>query len=217
MDYTLQAIVRRVQTDKLDDDEFDTGVITRFINDTQRDIFNNYELSFQEKIFAGTLPATSTMFSVPTDLALLQRAVLSNGTNVQDISSKYMPWREFVQRYPDPSANPAGDVSNWTSYAGNIILNCPQEDEQTLTMYYIRKPITLVTGTQVPEIPEEFSELLVLGAYIRCLKFNEDNDQAAYHEVEYNKMLDLLVTRYGARLSPGSVKMASSQIQLRRR
>ena len=57
MDYTLQALIQRVRIDKLDDDEFDTGIITRFINDTQRDIFNNYELSFQEKIFAGTLPS----------------------------------------------------------------------------------------------------------------------------------------------------------------
>jgi hypothetical protein len=217
MDYTLQAIVQRVKVDKLDDDEFDTGVITRFVNDAQRDIFNQFELTFQEKIFAGTLPASSTMFSVPDDLALLQRAILTNGTDIQDISKKYMPWREFLDTYPSPSSNTAGDVSNWTSYAGNIILNCPQEDEQTLTMYYIKKPIVLTTGTQVPEIPEEFSELLVLGAYIRCLKFNEDFDQAAYVEIEYNKNLDLLVTRYGGRISPGSIKMANQQIKLRRR
>ena len=217
MDYTLQAIVQRVKTDKLDDDEFDTGIIGRFVNDTQRDIFNNYELSFQEKIFAGTLPSTSTMFNVPSDLALLQRAVLTNGTDIHDITSKYMPWREFVSKYPSPGSNTAGKVTNWTSYAGNIILDCPQSTDQTLTMYYIRKPVVLTTGTQVPEIPEEFSELLVLGAYIRCLKFNEDFDQAAYVEIEYNKLLDLLVSRYGARLSPGSVKMANQQIRMRRR
>jgi hypothetical protein len=217
MDYTLQAIVSRVQTDKLDDDEFDTGVITRFVNDTQRDIFNQFELSFQEKIFAGTLPASSTMFNVPDDLALLQRAILTNGTDIQDITKKYMPWRDFLDSYPDPASNTAGQVVNWTSYAGNIILNCPQVDQQTLTMYYIRKPITLTVGTQVPEIPEEFSELLVVGTYTRCLKFNEDFDQAAYVETEYNKMLDLLVTRYGGRLSPGSIKMANQQIKLRRR
>lgn len=217
MDYTLQAIVQRVQVDKLDDDEFDTGVITRFVNDTQRDIFNQFELSFQEKIFAGTLPSTSTMFDTPVDLALLQRLILTNGTDVQDITKLYMPWRNFLDAYPVPSSNESGDVSNWTSYAGNIILNCPQEDEQTLTMYYIRKPIVLVTGTQVPEIPREFEELLVVGTYIRCLKFNEDFDQAAYNEIEYNKLLDLLVTRYGGRISPGSIKMANQQVRMRRR
>lgn len=217
MDYTLLGLTKRVQIDKLDDDEFDTGIIGRYLNDTQRDIFNNFELSFQEKIFAGTLPSQATMFNMPDDLALLQRAVLTNGTNVQDITDKYMPWREFVQHYPDPNANTAGDVTNWTSYAGNIILNCPQEDEQTLTMYYIKKPTNMTLPTSVPEIPYEFEELLVVGAYIRCLKFNEDFDQANFMEGEYNKMLDLLVSRYGGRVSPGSIKMANQQIKMRRR
>lgn len=217
MDYTLNGIVRRVQVDKLDDDEFDTGIISNYVNDTQRDIFNQFELSFQEKIFAGTLPASSTMFNMPDDLALLQRAILTNGTDIQDISKKYMPWRNFLDIYPSPDSNPAGQVTNWTSYAGNIILNCPQEDEQTLTMYYIKKPIVLALPTDVPELPEEFEELLVVGAYIRCLKFNEDFDQAAFMEGEYNKMLDLLVSRYGARVSPGSIKMANQQVQMRRR
>lgn len=217
MDYTLQAIIQRVRVDKLDDDEFDTGVITRFINDTQRDIFNQYELSFQEKIFAGTLPSGSTMFNVPSDLASLQRAILSGGDVVKDITDMYMPWRTFVTTYPEPHANDAGDFENWTSYAGNIILSRPTSVDQTLTMYYIKKPITLVQPTDVPEIPEEFSELLVLGAYVRCLEFNEDFDQAAYMRVTYNNLLDLLVSRYGGRISPGAVKMANRQVRLGRR
>lgn len=217
MDYTLQALISRVQKDKLDDDEFDATTISNFINDAQRDVFNNFELSFQEKIFAGTLPSQSTMFDMPDDLALLQHATLTNGSNVQDITKKYMPWRNFLEAYPDPSVNAAGDVTNWTSYAGNIILNCPQENDQTLTMYYIRKPKVLAQPTDVPEVPEEFAELLVIGAYVRCLKFNEDNDQAAYHEIEYNKLLDLLVSRYGGRVSPGSIKMANQQISTRRK
>lgn len=217
MDYTLQAIVKRVQVDKLDDDEFDTGIIGDFVNDTQRDIFNQFELPFQEKIFAGTLPSQATMFQMPDDLALLQRAILTNGTDVQDITDLYMPWRTFLQTYPDPNTNTEGDVTNWTSYAGNIILNCPQTDEQTLTLYYIKKPKLLTLPTDVPEIPSEFAELLVLGAYMRCLEFNEDFDQAAYVKVQYNNLLDLLVTRYGGRLSPGAVKMANQQIVMRRR
>lgn len=51
MDYNLVGLRQRVRIDKLDDEEFDSGVIDNFINDTQRDIFNEYELPFQEKIF----------------------------------------------------------------------------------------------------------------------------------------------------------------------
>lgn len=214
MDYTLQAIVSRVQTDKLDDDEFDTGIINRYINDTQRDIFNQFELPFQEKIFAGTVPSSSAMFSLPADLALLQSVSMAD---VPGFSATRMKWKDFFEKYPDNTSAEPGIPSAWTLYAGNIIFDKPTDKDYVLTLFYIRKPITLTVGTQVPEIPQEFEELLVLGAYIRCLKFNEDNDQAAYHEVDYNKMLDLLVTRYGGRVSPGSTKMANQQIRMRRR
>lgn len=214
MDYTLQAIVQRVQVDKLDDDEFDTGIIGNFVNDTQRDIFNQFELPFQEKIFAGTVPGSSAMFNMPADLALLQNVSMAE---VPGFSATRMNWRDFFAKYPDNTSAEPGKPTNWTLYAGNIIFDKPTDADYVLTLYYIRKPITLTTGTQVPEIPSEFEELLVLGAYIRCLKYNEDFDQAAYIEGEYNKMLDLLVTRYGGRISPGTVKMRSQQIQMRRR
>lgn len=214
MEYTLQAIVQRVQVDKLDDDEFDTGVISNFVNDTQRDIFNQFELPFQEKIFAGTVPSSSSMFNTPADLALLQSVSMAD---VPGFSATRMNWKDFFNKYPDNTSAEPGKPTNWTLYAGNIIFDKPTDEDYVLTLFYIRKPITLTTGTQVPEIPSEFEELLVMGAYIRCLKFNEDNDQAAYHEVEYNKMLDLLVTRYGGRISPGSIKMANQQIRMRRR
>lgn len=214
MDYTLQGIVERVRVDKLDDDEFDTGVIGRFVNDTQRDIFNQFELPFQEKIFAGTVPSSSSMFNVPADLALLQSVSMAD---VPGFSATRMNWRDFFAKYPDNTSAEPGKPSAWTLYAGNIIFDKPTDEDYVLTLFYIRKPITLTVGTQVPEIPEEFSELLILGAYIRCLKFNEDFDQANFIEGEYNNQLDLLVTRYGGRMSPGTVKMRSSQVALRRR
>jgi hypothetical protein len=214
MDYTLQGIVERVRVDKLDDSEFDTGIIGNFVNDTQRDIFNQFELPFQEKIFAGTVPSSSSMFNVPKDLALLQSVSMAD---VPGFSATKMNWRDFFDKYPDNTSAEPGKPTAWTLYAGNIIFDKPTDADYVLTLFYIRKPITLTVGTQVPEIPYEFEELLVLGAYIRCLKFNEDFDQAAFVEVEYNKNLDLLVTRYGGRMSPGSVKMKSRQISTRGR
>lgn len=216
MDYNLAGIRQRV-SEKLDDTELEVSKLDNFINDTQRDIFNQFELSFQENIFAGTLPASSTMFKMPENLALLQRVVISGGNRNRDITGLYIPWRTFTSVHPIPENMPAGDFEAWTSYAGNIILSRPMGTDQTLTMYYIRKPKTLSTPTDVPEIPEEFSELLVLGTYVRFLEHNEDFDQAAYVRVQYNNLLDMLVNRYGGRISPGSIKMANRQIRLRRR
>lgn len=214
MDYNLAGLRQRVRIDKLDDEEFDGSVIDNFINDTQREIFNQYELPFQEKIFQGAIPAGSTMVQLPSDLAQLQSQTL---TDVPGFSKMKHKWRDFFEIYPDNTAEAAGAPCAWTLYAGNVILNAPVDQEYTLTLYYIRKPILLTQDSHVPEIPEEFSELLVLGAYIRVLKRNEDFDQADYVETEYNKQLDLLVSRYGFRAADGAIKMKSGQIRTNRR
>ena len=214
MDYNLAGLRQRVRIDKLDDEEFDTTVIDNFINDTQRDIFNQYELPFQEKIFQGTIPAGSTMFQLPDDLAQLQSQSMAS---VPGFSQTKLKWRDFFQLHPDNTNETAGAPSAWTLYAKNMIFNAPTDQDYVLAMYYIRKPQLLDQDTSVPEIPEEFAELLVLGAYIRVLKRNEDFDQADYVQTEYDRQLDLLVSRYGFREADGAIKMKSSQRAVRSR
>lgn len=218
MDYTLQAIRNRVINDKLDDEEFDPTIVDRFINDTQRDIFNQYELSFQEKIFAGTLPSTSVMFALPDDLSQLQSAVITSpDEEVKDIMPTYVDFRTFNRLYPKPTVTEAGDVQAWTLYSGNMLLSRPTDVDYELTVFYTKTPKTLSLPTDVPEIPEEFTELLVLGAYIRCLERNEDFDLAAYVKNDYNNMIDMLVGKYGFRKANGPVKMKNQQIVQRKR
>jgi len=213
MDYNLVGLRQRVRIDKLDDEEFDSGVIDNFINDAQRDIFNEYELPFQEKIFQGTVPAGSTMFQSPSDLAQLQSQTMAD---VPGFSNSKMKWRDFFQAFPDNMNQTPGAPSAWTLYAQNIIFDKPTDQDYTFTLFYIRKPKLLSGDTDVPEIPEDFAELLVLGAYIRVLKRNEDFDQAAYVQNDYDRQLDLLVARYGFRESDGAIKMKNRQVNVRR-
>ena len=218
MEYNLASLRQRVLVDKLDDDEFDGGIVDRFINDTQRDIFNQYELTFQEKIFAGTLPSTSLMFSLPTDIAQLQSAVVTApDDNIVDIMSKYIDFRTFNKLFPKPSINEAGDIQYWSLYSGNMMLSRATDVDYELTIFYTKTPKTLTLAADVPEIPEEFSELLVLGAYIRCLERNEDFDLANYIRSEYNNLLDMLVAKYGFRKANGPIKMKNKQISVRTR
>ena len=218
MDYNLASLRNRVVLDKLDDEEFDPGIVDRFINDTQRDIFNQYELSFQEKIFAGTVTQGTTMLLLPSDAATVQSFVVTSPDGKQhNMIDQYLPFREFNTHYPTPSLNEQAAIGNWTLYANNIIFSAPTDNTYTLTTYYIRKPVVLVGDGDIPEIPEEFSELLVLGAYIRILERNEDFDQADYVRGQYNTLLDLLVNRYGYRKSTGAIKMKNRQVSTRRR
>lgn len=214
MDYNLESIRQRVIIDKLDDEEFDPRIVDNFINDAQRNIFNQFELPFQEKIFEGDVQEGFAMFALPEDAALVQSFVLTSPEKEQrELSHSYIRFRDFNKLYPSPMTATPGDVTHWTLYGGNVILSCPVNKDFKITMFYIKKPAKLLSGLDVPEIPEEFGELLVLGAFKRIQERNEDYDQAAVVGQEYNNLLDMLVARYGYRMSNGPIKMKNKQIK----
>lgn len=208
MEYNLAGLRQRVLVDKLDDDEFDPDIVDRFINDTQRDIFNQFELPFQEKIFQGTIPAGVTMLQMPNDVAQIQSQTLSGVTG---FANRKVDWRTFFQLYQDADSNTPAEPAKWTLYAGNMLLSAPTDKDYTMKLFYIRKPKTLTQNTDVPEIPEEFSELLVLGAFRRILERNEDYDLAGTINAQYQAQLSALVTRYGFREADGPIKMKNQQ------
>ena len=209
MAYNLVGIRERVLNDKLDDEDFDPSMVDRFINDAQRDIFNQFELPFQEKIFQGIVPSGSIMFELPTDLAVVQSQTMSG---VRNFSNMKTGFRALFASYPDVAANSPAAPGYWAQYAGNILLSAPTDKDYTLTIYYIKKPVTLQSDTDVPDVPYEFEELLILGAYIRLLKRNEDFDLAREEEKEYTRIMTQLVNRYGFRASDGPIKMNNRQI-----
>lgn len=200
-EYNLAGIRQQVLVDRLDDDEFDPGIVDRAINNAQKDIFNSYGLTFMEKIFSGTVPAGTTMFKMPDDVIpnKIQSQIIS-GTGVQsrNIKDRYIPFRDFNRIYPIPTDNQAGPIWRWSMYSGNMLLPQPTDREYTLTLYYLKKPVYMTEDTSIPEIPEEFSELLVIGAYIRILRRNEDNDLADNIEQhEWTPKIQELVEQYG--------------------
>lgn len=208
MAYDLSSIRNQVIDDKLDDTSFDPAVVDRFINATQRDIFNTYELPFMEKIDSQSLTPGDHIFLYPTDLQVLQSAVITDPDGYQrDITHLYIPYKEFNQRFPTPANNTAGPVTYWTSYAGVMYTSNPTDTTYTLELFYLKRAVTLEDDADVPSIPEEFQELLVLGAFKRILQRNEDYDMGAAVANEYNDQLDKLVNRYGFRITGGPVIM----------
>lgn len=204
MSYTLADLRNRVVNDKLDDPSFDGPTVDRFINDTQRDIFNTYELPFMEKTFEGLLPTGQRIFQFPDDCQLVQTATITTPDGQQkNIMNGYIDFRTFTQKFPTPSNSIAGSVQYWTSYAGKLYTSAPTDVPYTLEIFYIKKPKELVDNTSVPEIPEEFQEVLILGAFKRVLERNEDFDLAGVIGNQYNDQLDKMVARYGYRMSNG--------------
>lgn len=217
MAYDLSYIRNRVLEDKLDDVEFDPGVADNFINDAQRSIFNSYELPFQEKVFNGTVPLAASIVNFPSDYQVAQSMVLKadDGTSV-DITYNYLEFREFNKRFPAPDTREAGKPTIWTSYGDKLYLSQPTDQNYTLSLFYLKTPAVLEDDSDIPEIPEEFQEVLVLGAYYRILERNEDFDQAAFvkngdYADEVAKMLNRLAKRQAGKphlmSAPGRVQL----------
>jgi len=195
--------------DKLDDTSYDTSIIDRFINDTQREIFNTYELPFQEKVFAGSLPSGAYIFTLPSDYQMTQSMVLTNEGFRKDLSHQYVDFRDFNAWYPTPSEYVAGPPDVWTLYGNQLYFTRPTDDAYTISLFYLKTAKELTGDTDVPEIPEAWGEILVLGAYYRVLERNEDFDQAAFiRDGDYADMVDLMVARLSQRqsASPSTIR-----------
>lgn len=200
MAYTLATVRNRVVEDKLDDATYEPAIVNRFINDAQRAIFNDVELPFVEKVFVGALPVDEYIFEFPADFQVAQSLVLRTPElNSIDLTDNYLPFRDFNTRYPAPALSASGQPRVWTTYGDKLYFGQPTNGVYTLSLFYIKTPDELTDDAQIPEIPEEFSEALILGAYYRVLQRNEDYDLAAAVEQAYDREMLKMRQRYGQR------------------
>lgn len=201
MAYNLAGIRQRILEDKLDDTEFNPDIVDNFINDAQRSIFNTYELPFMEIQTTETLTSGSYTFDWPDDYQVEQAIIIISPTsNVKDITTNFMPWREFIRSYPNPSGNTPAMPSTWTTYGRTMYLTAPTDQSYTISLWYLKTPTPLLRDNDIPELPEEFEEALVLGAYYRILERNEDFDLASFYKNgDYTDELYRLVGRLSNR------------------
>lgn len=212
MSYTLSGLRERLLVDKLDDEDFDTEVLDRFINDAQRDIFSESELPFTEKIFTGSLPTGTHMFELPGDVSHLQSLIITDSDgHSMNIKDKQLDFQEFNSIYPNPLTNEPGRVMYWTIFGNKMIVSRPLDGEYTMTIYYNKVPKTLVADEDVPEVPEEFEEALLLGAFYRVQFREGDSDEGLLTKSEFRQKIEQMTNRYGFRVGSGPIKMKSRQ------
>lgn len=200
MSYILSDIRTKVRQ-RIRDTGYDATEITNYLNDAQNDIFNEYRLPFMEAIQpytltigvaditnGGSLPSN---FVAPIDLTLTSSA-----------SEKLLPMRDFREMdylYPDYEDNTGiaqGAPNAWYKYAQTIKVFPEPDQAYTLSLRYYKRPTLLSADADVPSLPSEFEEMLVLGAAYRVLQVKDNYDQAGILENKYRELLDKLVMKY---------------------
>ena len=65
-----------------------------------------------------------------------------------------------------------------------------------IMLYYLAKPLPLVNSEDVPIIPYEFGEILVMGALARAERLRDNFDYAAIYENKYDELVTNMKLRY---------------------
>ena len=200
MVYNLGTVVTRVQN-RVKDTGFSSTIIKNYINDTQNDIFNEYRLRFMETTQNYTLAAGASDITngsgLPTNFVQAIDLTLTS-SGLEKILT-YKNYKEIDFTYPDPtdtSANPSNVPNCWYLYGNTIRLYPAPNSDYTVTLRYYKRPTELEDDADVPEVPSEFQEALILGAAYRVLQTKDNYDQAAVLENKYFELLTKLASRY---------------------
>lgn len=200
MAYTLADIADKVRY-RIKDNGYSPTEIRNYINDTQNDVFNEYRLRFMETTQTYTLAAGVSDITngsgLPTNF--VQAISLTLTTTGYESELQYKDFREIDSTNPDPddtTINPAGIPQYWYVYGTTIRVFPAPASAYTVSLRYYKRPATLDEDADVPEIPSEFEELLVVGAAYRVFQVKDNYDKAAILQNKYDELLQKLVSRY---------------------
>lgn len=215
MAYTLSDLVTKVQN-RIKDTGFSSAVIKNFINDAQRDIFNEYQLPFMEAtqtytLAAGTSDITNgsglpSNFVQPIDVMLTTAGLESTLT--------YKDYQEINLLHPDPSdttANPSNVPQYWYKYGSTIRVYPAPASAYTVSLLYLKEPTELSADADVPEVPSEFEEILVVGAAYRVFQVKDNYDKAGVLENKYTELLQKLASRYSQTQAGHAAQMRTNR------
>ena len=186
---------------KLDDTGFDDTALTEYANEVNKEICNEpMAWPFMEGVYVGTVTAANgSTYNFPTGCQVPISIELTLPTGKVTYLD-YMPYKEFDQRYPAPATLTATTPTVWAYFASSFIIGPSLPDQTyTLQMRYIKSPTVTTSDSSTLDIPDDFSELVVLGMYARALEHNDQPDYAAAQHEKFALLLSSMKQRLGLR------------------
>lgn len=196
MAYNLESIRTQVKN-RISDQNFSNIMINQFINDEQREILNYYDLPFNRTSTVQSISAGNNTIPLPPDNQRVKsiRVTAPDGYD-GTLDPYYLEYNRFKQAFREPQYYSNNQLLWWTIYNTAIIFAYNADRTYTVQIDYNQRPAELVADTDVPVIPEEFQEVLVLGAMVRALESIDDNDIAQYQQGKKNLLVQSMVKRF---------------------
>lgn len=200
MSFILGDIVTRVQQ-RIRDTGYSSTEIKGYVNDAQNDAFNEYRLPFTQDIQTYSLVAGQSDITngagLPTNYVQAVDLTLTSGGTQMVLP--YVDVTSIDSFYPNPEdsvLHPPGIPIYWYWYEQTIKVFPTPVAGLTVSLRYYKRPTTLDSDADVPDLPSEFEELLIMGAAYRVLQVKDNYDQAAILQNKYDEILQKLVVKY---------------------
>lgn len=196
--YNLGGLINRIKV-RLDDEEYPDTTITEFLNDALFDALGEAHYQFLEKVYKAATQAPGVL-PLPRDYQTIITMTAKIDKNIWPF--EYMDYKDFLALDKDNGAK----NYRFTVFGGNLLYTVPdvtdsehedgEERFYDLTVYYLAKPLSLVNNTDVPIIPYEFGEVLVMGALARAERLRDNFDYAEIYANKYDELVTNMKLRY---------------------
>ncbi len=198
MAYNLLDLRSRVRT-KIKDTSYSAATIDGYINDAIVEIADLYPWIYFQKVVSGALTVDEHTYEQQSDHQTTSKLVLihpTQTTSFWDITKYRYPWEEFFDKYPAPDQLDSSQPVYWTEYGNQIYFNCPASLAYTLRQFYQKIPTELEADADIPELPKNFREAIVLGAAYRCEEERDNYDISAIVQNRFNDRVSDLMMRF---------------------
>lgn len=201
MNYTLDKLIS-VLRKRLQDDEFSKELLTQFLNDSQNEILGEDKYPFMQRIDTYIAEKGGTI-----DLPLGYAStffLFANKDGQPRFKLKYISPQDFF-------FNTDAHTLCWTKFANKIFYRIYEDKESnepgfTITHLYLIEPKPMVEDDDMPMIPSQYVEALILGALSRAEETRDNFDYA----IIYQNKQDVLLTNMKLRYGPNNVTASNT-------
>lgn len=181
----LSELRTRVQNQLGDTSEaqFNLATIDRWLNDAQVDVVRRTEVLQGSTVLTST--ANTKDYALPTDLLSIRR-VEYGGAKLQGTTLD-----ELDKSAPNRAVSyPSDTPSSFYFWNRRLYLYpAPSTGGSNIEVFYIRLPLLLAIGTDIPEVPVSFHEDLVRYAVARGKELDEETEDATRIYQDYENRL----------------------------
>lgn len=204
--------IRSSVRNKLDDTQYDQATIDEAINFTQAKIFNDHRIRFMETTDDLFVSANDITVDLPDDMQVIINLHVTSPL-VYNILDKYTEYGDFMKNYPGYQTYAASQIYTWTDFGNAMRFAAPVLAASTINIDYLRRPQLLVNDSDVSDIPDQYKEMVVLGALYRAMKRNEDYGEADSENADYADLVTTFVRNEGR----GGIKLGPTIMRTNRR